>query len=179
MARGRAPARTGSGRPRRKLHPSSDAFVIEDPRLDDVYRTAHEQRLPVLVHAGPELDGIGASALTICHRFPGLRMVLAHCALTDLGWIWRRLDETPNLFFDTSWWGAAHLIALFSLVPPGRILLASDVPYSSPLSATITTARCAEQAGLDPHQVRSVLGAHFPAARGRRGAARRRRSARR
>jgi hypothetical protein len=55
-------------------------------------------------------------------------------ALTDLGWIWRHVGETPNLFFDISWCGPSHLMALFQLVPPGRILNASDVPYCTPLT---------------------------------------------
>ena len=53
--------------------------------------------------------------------------------------IWRHVDETPNLFFDNAWWGPAHPLALLALVPPGRVLLASDVPYCSPVSTAITT----------------------------------------
>lgn len=141
-----------------KLHGASDDFTLEDPRLEEVYRIADEQRLPVLVHAGPELSEVGAPALRICHRHPGLRMILAHCALTDLGWIWKEVPRTPNLFFDTSWWTPAHLMALFRLVPPGRILLGSDLPYATPLSGALATVRCAWQAGLDEEQVRSVAG---------------------
>lgn len=141
-----------------KLHGASDDFELEDPRLDEVYRVADAERLPVLVHAGPELRSVGAPALRICHRHPGLRMILAHCALTDLGWIWKHVPETPNLFFDTSWWTPAHLMALFRVVPPGRILLGSDLPYASPLSGALATVRCAWQAGLGEDQVRSVAG---------------------
>lgn len=141
-----------------KLHGASDDFILEDPRLEVVYRIADAERLPVLVHAGPELTDVGAAALRICHRHPGLRMILAHCGLTDLGWIWKHVPGTPNLFFDTSWWTPAHLMALFRLVPPGRILLGSDLPYATPLSHALATVRCAWQAGLDEQQVRSVAG---------------------
>jgi predicted TIM-barrel fold metal-dependent hydrolase len=141
-----------------KLHGASDEFELEDPRLDEVYRRADEQHLPVLVHAGPELEEAGGPALRICQRYPGLRLILAHCALTDIGWIWKHVPTTPNLFFDTSWWTPAHLMALFRLVPPGRVLLASDLPYASPLSGALATLRCAWQAGLDEAQVRSVAG---------------------
>ena len=144
-----------------KLHPASDAFELLDDTLEPVYRQCDVERLPVLVHAGPELEDVGRSALTLCHRYPGLQLVLAHCALTDLGWIWREVDDTPNLFFDTSWWTPAHLMALFRLVPPGRILLASDVPYGTPVLAALTTLRCGWQAGLDEDQLRSVAGAQF------------------
>jgi predicted TIM-barrel fold metal-dependent hydrolase len=144
-----------------KLHLTSDRFDLDDPRLGDVYAIAHERKLPVIVHAGPEGDSIGLQALKICGRWPGLRLVLAHCALTDLGWLWRHVEEAPNLFFDTAWWTPAHLLALFRLVPPGRILNASDLPYSTPISHTLATARCAWQAGLDRDQVAAVLGGQF------------------
>lgn len=141
-----------------KLHGSSDGFAIEDPRLDEVYRRADAEHLPVLVHAGPELEEVGGPALRICRRYPGLRMILAHCALTDLGWIWEHVPATPNLFFDTSWWTPAHLMALFRLVPPGRVLLGSDLPYASPVHGALLALRCAWQAGLDEDQIRSVAG---------------------
>jgi hypothetical protein len=141
-----------------KLHLSSDDFSLDDPRLHRVYEVADERRLPMIVHAGPELGSIGRQVLDVCARWPGLRLVLAHCGLTDLGWLHRHVGETPNLFFDTSWWNPAHLLALFRLVPPGRILGASDLPYSTPVSHTLTTARCAWQAGLDPAQLASVVG---------------------
>jgi uncharacterized protein len=141
-----------------KLHGASDEFDLEDPRLEEVYRIADAERLPMLVHAGPELEGVGAAALRICHRYPGLRLILAHCALTDVGWIWREVSATPNLYFDTSWWTPAHLMALFRLVPPGRVLMASDLPYATPLSGALATVRCAWQAGLTEEQVCSVAG---------------------
>jgi predicted TIM-barrel fold metal-dependent hydrolase len=141
-----------------KLHLSSDEFDLGDRRLDPVFATADERRLPVIVHAGPEVASIGAEALATCTRWRGLRLVLAHCAIADLGRLWPRVPEVPNLFFDTSWWTASHLMALFRLVPPGRVLAASDLPYSTPLSHLMATARCGWQAGLDRDQIASVLG---------------------
>jgi predicted TIM-barrel fold metal-dependent hydrolase len=141
-----------------KLHPAGDAFDLADERLEPVLRTADERRLPVLVHAGPELAGIGETALALCREHPGLRMVLAHCGLTDLAWIGRHLSDVPNLFFDTSWWDVATVMALLRTVPPGRVLNAADLPYATPLAGAITALRCAEQAGLDADQVASVAG---------------------
>ena len=141
-----------------KLHPSSDEFELEDSRLEEVFARADAERLPVLVHAGPELGSVGGPALRLCRRYPGLRMILAHCALTDLGWLWREVPATPNLFFDTAWWTPAHLMALFRLVPSARVLMGSDLPYASPVSGALTTIRCAWQAGLTEEQVGSVAG---------------------
>lgn len=141
-----------------KLHVSGDDLDLADPRLEPVFATAHERRLPVVVHAGPEVASVRAPVVDTCVRWSGLRMVLAHCGLSDLGHLHRRVTEVPNLFFDTSWWTPAHLMALFRLVPPGRVLAASDLPYSTPVSHLMATARCAWQAGLPPEHVASVLG---------------------
>jgi predicted TIM-barrel fold metal-dependent hydrolase len=144
-----------------KLHPDGEQFDIGDPRLDDVYALADSRRLPIIIHAGPEVEGIGATALSLCERFPGARLILAHDALTDLSWIYEEVEEHPNLFFDTSWWGPVHTMALFALVSPSRILSASDIPYCSPLSGALTTIRCGLQAGISPEQLQDVLGAQF------------------
>jgi len=141
-----------------KLHVSSDDLDLTDPRLERVFAIADERRLPVVVHAGPEVSSVRKPVLDACARWSGLRMVLAHCALSDLGHLHRQVEEVPNLFFDTSWWTPAHLMALFRLVPPGRVLAASDLPYSTPVNALLATGRCAWQAGLSPEQVASVLG---------------------
>jgi hypothetical protein len=47
-------------------------------------------------------------------------------------------------------------MALMHLVDPGRILGASDVPYSTPVSGLLLTVRCALQAGLGPEQIRRI-----------------------
>jgi uncharacterized protein len=151
----------GAGARGVKLHLSSDGFGLDDPGLHDVFDAADDDRLPVIVHAGPEVSSVGATALEVCNRWPGLRLVLAHAGLPDLGWLWRRASDAPHLFFDTSWWTPAQLMALFRLVPPGRILNASDLPYSTPISHTLSTVRCAWQAGLDATQIRAVVGGQF------------------
>src|SRR5205823_6123383 len=74
----------GAGARGIKLHPAGEQFDIGDPRLDALYAFADDRRLPVIVHAGPEIDGIGKTALELCGRFPGAQLILAHDALTDL-----------------------------------------------------------------------------------------------
>lgn len=56
----------GAGERGLKLHPASDEFDIGDPRLDPVYKLADAERLPIIVHAGPEIDGLGKTALSLC-----------------------------------------------------------------------------------------------------------------
>lgn len=144
-----------------KLHLSSDGFRLEDARLDRVFAVADERRLPVVVHAGPEVGTIAGAALRRCADSPGAHLVLAHCAVSGLARLKDRVGDVPNLYVDTSWWAPAHLIAVLQLLPPGRVLNASDLPYCTPLSASLEVARCAWQVGLSPAQVSAVLGGQF------------------
>ncbi len=141
-----------------KLHPRGDSHALDDRALDSVWALAHERRLPVIVHAGRGIPALGAHAVAVCTRWPGVRLVLAHAAISDLAWIGRRARELPNLLFDTSWWAPSDLLALFATVPPGQILFASDAPYGRVPTAVLQTLRAGRQAGLTDEQLRLVLG---------------------
>ena len=133
-----------------KLHPRAERFRLEERLTEPIFAVANERRVPVLIHAGRGIPALGRDAVELCERFPGARLILAHAAVCDLGWIWREAPSHPNLFFDTAWWNATDLLALFALVPPGQILYGSDAPYGTPLQSTLLALRCALQAGVDP-----------------------------
>jgi predicted TIM-barrel fold metal-dependent hydrolase len=141
-----------------KLHPRAEGFTLEHPEVKRVFALANERRLPIVVHAGRGIPALGKDAYDLTGRYPDVRLILAHAGVSDLSWLWRHADERPNLLYDTSWWTAADYLALFGLVPPGRILLASDAPYGSPLLGALLGLRCALQAGLDRAQLESVAG---------------------
>lgn len=141
-----------------KLHPRAEAFALSHPAVEGLLALCAERRAPVLIHAGRGIPALGTDALELAERFPGAPIILAHAGISDLSWIWRHAGEHPSLFFDTSWWNPADLLALFTLLPPGRILFGSDAPYASPLQGAVTTLRCALQAGLSGAQVASVMG---------------------
>ena len=141
-----------------KLHPRAERFTLDHPGLDPVFARAHDQRLPVLCHAGRGIPALGRHALEACARYPGMRLILAHAGICDLAWIWRAAADHPNLFFDTAWWTPADLQTLLALVPPGQVLMASDAPYTTPAFGALLALRHALQVGLDADQVRGVLG---------------------
>ncbi len=141
-----------------KLHPRAEQFTLDHPGLQPVFALANERRLPVLVHAGRGIPALGRHSVDATGRHPGMQLILAHAGISDLAWIWRETPDHPNLFFDTSWWSPADLQALFALVAPGQILMASDAPYGSPTWATVMSGRNALQVGLDAEQTRGVLG---------------------
>jgi predicted TIM-barrel fold metal-dependent hydrolase len=144
-----------------KLHPRSEAFALDEAPVRDIFAVADERRVPVLIHAGRGIPALGEHAIALADEFPGARVILAHAATSDLGWLWARLPEFPNVLVDTSWWNPSDLATLFALVPPGQILYASDAPYGPPPLLAVMTTRFALQAGLTPEQVRFVSGAQI------------------
>jgi predicted TIM-barrel fold metal-dependent hydrolase len=139
-----------------KFHPRAEAFTLDHREVRNVVALAHERRLPVLIHAGRGIPALGLHAVELAEAFPDARLILAHAAICDLSWIWRVAPDYPNLLFDTAWWMPADLFALFSLVPPGQILFASDAPYGTTAMAAAFQLRAALHCGLSTEQIRSV-----------------------
>lgn len=141
-----------------KLHPRSEDFRLDHPGVQSIAAVAAEAGAPVLIHAGLGVGSFGPTILALAEQNRGCPLILAHAGISDLCWLWEEFDHHPNLLFDTSWWNAADLIALFSLVPPGRILFGSDAPYMDVETVMAITLRCARYAGLGPDQIELVAG---------------------
>lgn len=141
-----------------KLHPRAEDFRLDHPGVGAIAAVAAEARVPVLIHAGLGVGSFGSTIPRLAESHPDCPLILAHAAVSDLNWLWEEVPAHPNLFFDTSWWNASDLIALFSLVPPGRILFGSDVPYMDLEAVLAITIRCARFAGLSPSAIELVAG---------------------
>ena len=144
-----------------KLHPRAEAFSLMDPGVREVFSVAAERRVPVLIHAGRGIPALGRHALATAEDFPSVPIILAHAGISDLAWIWRDAPSRPNLYFDTAWWNVSDLLTLFALIPPGKILFASDAPYGSPLSAAVMALRCGLQVGLEAPALAGIMGAQM------------------
>jgi predicted TIM-barrel fold metal-dependent hydrolase len=141
-----------------KLHPRAEGFALDEPEVRRVFEVAHERRVPVLIHAGRGIPALGIHTVELARALPGARVILAHCGISDLSWIWRDAQQLSNLYFDTSWWSPADVLTLCALVPPGQVLFASDAPYGTPVAHATFMIRCALQSGLAPDQIRGVMG---------------------
>ena len=141
-----------------KLHPRAERFGLDDPAMRDLVAFAHEERLPILIHAGRGIPALGAHVLALSDEFPRARFIMAHAGVCDLAWMWRRIGDYPNVFFDTAWWSVPDLLTLFTHIPPGQILYATDIPFGAPKHGVVMAFRCALQAGLSGDQIASVAG---------------------
>jgi uncharacterized protein len=144
-----------------KLHPRSDAFGLPHPVVDELVALAAERRAPVLFHAGRGIPNLGEAAAALARAHPGVRIILAHAGISDLGLLAEAAGELPNLLFDTSWWNVADLLQLYATMPPGRILYASDMPYGPATIAAFNFSRCARAVGLDDDAQRAIAGAQL------------------
>jgi predicted TIM-barrel fold metal-dependent hydrolase len=141
-----------------KLHPRAEQFAMSEPAVEDLTRLAQARGVPILIHAGRGIPALGQNTLELAQRYPGAKFILAHAAVSDLAWLWRLMPENPNLFIDTSWWNPADFVALFSLVPPGQLLWASDNPYGYPLHAAAFQLRYALLVGLGGEAIQTIAG---------------------
>jgi len=141
-----------------KLHPRAEGFELHEGGVEPIFAFAHEQRLPILIHAGRGIPTLARDAVVLAERYPEARIILAHGAICDLNWLWRTLPRFPNLFIDTAWWNPDDLAALFALVPPGQLLFGSDLPYFTPFMSSTLAVRFGLQAGLGVDQLHGILG---------------------
>jgi uncharacterized protein len=139
-----------------KLHPRAEQFTLDHPAVRSLVALAHERKLPVLIHAGRGIPALGLHAVDLAEEFPNARLILAHAAICDLSWIWRVAADYPQLLFDTAWWIPSDMLALFSLVPPGQIVFASDSPYGHTATSAAFQMRWPLQVGLSADQIRSI-----------------------
>ncbi len=148
----------GAGARGLKLHPRAEEFSMGLPEVRDLFAVCSEAGVPVLVHAGRGIPALGEHALALAAEFPRVPLILAHAGVCDLSWLAGEARRQSNLYFDTAWMSPPDLLALLSLVAPGQILYATDLPYGSPTQSGIMTFRCALQVGLEPAALEAVAG---------------------
>jgi hypothetical protein len=140
-----------------KLHPRAEQFTLDHPAIRELAAIAAERDLPILVHAGRGIPALGAHMIELAGEFPAARFILAHAGITDLAWLWKVAPDHPNLLFDSAWWMGPDLRALFSLVPPGQVVFASDAPYGHTLISALTQLRAMVHVGLSAQQIRTIM----------------------
>jgi predicted TIM-barrel fold metal-dependent hydrolase len=144
-----------------KLHPRSEDFSLGHPVVSEIAALAATKRVPLLIHAGRGMDPLGDTPVRLIDANPGLQIILAHCAISDLATLSNESQSRPGLMFDTAWWNPADLAALFAWVDASQILYASDTPYGDPLMSSTIATRAAIQAGLSGAALSAVFGGNL------------------
>jgi predicted TIM-barrel fold metal-dependent hydrolase len=141
-----------------KLHPRSQAFALDDERLEPIFALAAERSVPILIHGGRGLPPIAEHLERLVTRCEGVRLVVAHAGIADMAGLAGRLGSVPGVYFDTSVWSAIDLLDLYRQVSPEQIVYASDYPYGRQPNSLLLSIRTAKLASFDDRQLRAMLG---------------------
>ena len=141
-----------------KLHPRAQKFSVGDERLDGVFALAVERDVPILIHGGRGLPPIGDHLAALVERYAGVRLIIAHAGIADLGGLARHFAHVPGVFFDTSVWSVVDLVDLMRQVAPEQILFATDYPYGRMPNSLLLALRAARLSHFDEADIRRMLG---------------------
>ncbi len=141
-----------------KLHPRAQAFELDDERLPPIFELAVERGVPILIHGGRGLPPIAEHLGLLVRRYEGVRLIIAHAGIADMGGLAARLCGVPGVYFDTSVWSAVDLFDLYRQVAPEQVVYASDYPYGRQPNSLLMAIRSAKAAGFDESQLRGMLG---------------------
>jgi predicted TIM-barrel fold metal-dependent hydrolase len=141
-----------------KLHPRAQKFSVGDERLDPIFALAVERNVPILIHGGRGLPPIGDHLASLVDRYAGVRLIIAHAGIADLGGLAAHFARVPGVFFDTSVWSIVDLLDLMRQVAPQQILFASDYPYGRLPNALLLALRSARLATFDEAKICGMLG---------------------
>lgn len=141
-----------------KLHPRAQKFSVGDERLDPVFEIAVERNVPILIHGGRGLPPIGDHLAQLVKRYEGVKLIIAHAGIADLGGMAVHFGSVPGVYFDTSVWSVIDLLDLMRQVAPQQILFATDYPYGRLPNALLLATRAARFAEFDDGELRGMLG---------------------
>jgi predicted TIM-barrel fold metal-dependent hydrolase len=140
-----------------KLHPVSQGFELDDPRVVRLFGMAAEIDLPVLIHAGFAMQRIVEPLLPTVEAHPGLRLILGHSAMVEVLCAAHAFEGHQNVLFETSVVQAKDLYELCCSIDPSRICYGSDIPYGDLPSTLHAILAAAETAGVPDSALSGIL----------------------
>jgi predicted TIM-barrel fold metal-dependent hydrolase len=144
-----------------KLHPVSQAFELDDPKVVRLLGMVAEADLPVLIHAGFAMQRIVEPLLPTVEAHPELRLILGHAAMIEVLEATRAFRDHPNVLFETSVVGARDLYVLFKELDSSRICFGSDIPYGDLPSTLYAALAAADAAGVPEDELPGVLSSNI------------------
>ena len=87
-----------------KLHPDFQKFMIDDPKMLDVYREAHRRGLPILFHTGDSRTDFSSPRrlMNVIDKIPDFTCIAAHLGGYSEWEEARRELSGTNVYIDTS-----------------------------------------------------------------------------
>lgn len=114
-----------------KIHTRSDE--VFPAQVYDLFQAIRKMKLPVMLHTGNERHCQPGAWEKVFSDFPQINFIIAHGgkgAYRTTGRIARRYK---NVYVDTSVLSKRRTEVILELAGPGKVVFASDSPYSHPL----------------------------------------------
>ena len=140
-----------------KLHPVSQNFELDDPRVVRLLGMAAGVDLPVLIHAGFAMQRIVEPLLSTIEAHPGLRLILGHAAMVEVLEAAKAFEDHHNVLFESSVVQAKDLYELCCSLDPSRICFGSDIPYGDLPSTLHSILAAADAAGVPDDALPGIL----------------------
>jgi predicted TIM-barrel fold metal-dependent hydrolase len=140
-----------------KLHPVSQKFELDDPKVVRLFGMAAEIDLPVLIHAGFAMQRIVEPLLPTVEAHAGLRLILGHSAMVEVLSAAHAFEGHQNVLFETSVVQAKDLYELCCSIDPSRICFGSDIPYGDLPSTLHAILAAAVAAGVPEEDLLGIL----------------------
>jgi predicted TIM-barrel fold metal-dependent hydrolase len=118
------------------VDPVLQGFDLHDGLLDPLLHKASEWRWPVYVRTGTPPTALPLPLASLARRHPNVTFIMGRSGATDF-WIDAvpALRYAPNLLADTSYAPWDTVLSGFGADPsvgPGRVVFATDAPYTVP-----------------------------------------------
>ena len=144
-----------------KFHPYTAQIKINDPRMDDYYRLAEKEGLPVLVHTAMDIYSSIKYLADVAGRFPKARFIAAHLELcSNHECAIEVMKEHPNVYCDTAWVDMKTAKKVIDEVGEDRIFFGTDNPIDgkATLAKPIYEAYFKNEIGLPKKQYEKLMG---------------------
>jgi len=113
-----------------KLHPKSENFSVHE--VEDLIAEIEKHKLPIVLHTAHESHCHPKAWRGIFKRHKKIYFIMAHAGKDAYKEAAEIAKECPNVFLDTSTLSTGRTRVLLEKVGPGKLVFASDAPYSYP-----------------------------------------------
>jgi predicted TIM-barrel fold metal-dependent hydrolase len=115
-----------------KLHPARQGFMLLEPIVEPILALAARRRVPVYVVTGVPVASMPLQLAELARRFPETQLIMGRSGRTDFSLdLLPAAQLAPNIYIETAYNLPATLGVIAQAIGPGRLLFASDAPFTN------------------------------------------------